>query len=118
MFLILLLGCNLLDKIGAKDCEEYCQTLIDKADACAQERYDEACASGDTAICNDDANAIGDWVSSVKPDWADQGADEMVDSCNSEIASSKTEAECLAETAAINNLTCDQILTTVEAVGG
>jgi hypothetical protein len=82
--LFLLAACD-LTKLGVYGCEEYCDQLIDKAVTCASEE----------GISFDDL--VGD-------------SQETIDGeCQVEVEQFD-EAECQAQTALINNATCDQIV--------
>ena len=101
--LAFLSGCALLDpeKAGIYGCDEYCVQLIDRAETCAEE-------SGLT---------LDEFVSSIEPDWADKGRDEIELSCDERLLEkAKTEAQCAAETGTFNNLPCDDILGVVGAL--
>lgn len=101
--LIFLMACSLLDpeKAGIYGCDEYCDQLIGKADECATE----------AGVTLDEfaAEAVGDWKG--------KGEQEIIDACNEKIAD-KSETECQAETGTFNNITCEQILSTMGGLGG
>lgn len=101
--LIFLMACDLLDpeKAGIYGCDEYCGQLVDKADECATE-------AGVT---------LDEFAAQANGDWKGKGKSEIIDACNEKIVD-KPESECQAETGTFNNLTCDQILSTMGALGG
>ncbi len=119
LFLTLALACD-LSKFGAYDCEAYCDQVIAKTETCTQAAIDAQCAElGDTACKAATESDLSTYASQSRSDWAGQGRRELVDSCNADIAESgKTEAQCLAETGTINNITCDDLLGLLETLGG
>ena len=115
--LTLALACD-LSKYGAYDCEAYCDQVLTKTEACTQDAIDAQCAElGDTACKAATESDLSEYASQSRSDWAGQSRRELVDSCNSDVAASgKTEAQCLAETATINNITCDDLLGLLESL--
>ena len=82
--LVLLAACD-LTKVGIYGCDEYCDQMIDKAIGCAAEQgvsFDEFAGDSQEAIQGD----------------CQVEADEL------------DEASCQAQTALINNATCDQLI--------
>ncbi len=117
LFLTLVLACD-LSKYGAYDCEAYCDQVLTKTETCTQESIDAQCAElGDAACKTATEGDLSEYASQGRSDWAGQSRRELVDSCNSDVAASgKSEAECLAETAAINNITCAELLGLLESL--
>jgi hypothetical protein len=116
---IALLGCD-LTKVGAYDCSEYCDQVIAKTQECGEQAAHDQCveAGGTEEECSatswEDVQA---YAGEAREDWADASKDDMIASCEQDIEESgKTDASCEAETATINNVTCDQILDTIETL--
>jgi hypothetical protein len=112
MLVLLLAACDLFnpESVGAYTCDAYCEQVVGKTDECAQQQFDAACA-GDSACGEYSESDLGAYAGQGRDDWADAGKDEMVASCNDDLASAgKTDTECQAETAVLNNLSCDDIL--------
>jgi hypothetical protein len=104
-------GCD-LTKIGAYTCDEYCDQVVGKAQTCAQDAIHDECVAAGESNCDEmTQDQIADYISQARDDWKGKGKQEMIDSCNDDItAAGKTDASCQAETATINNLSCDDIL--------
>ncbi len=107
-----LLGCAEIDKLfnpetyGAYTCDEYCEQVVDKTDECAAEE----CANNPDCgeYSEEDLSA---YAAEGRDDWEGASKQDMVDSCNDDLSSAdKSDTECQAETAVLNNLTCDEIL--------
>jgi predicted nucleotide-binding protein len=120
---LLLSGCAELDellnpeKIGAYTCDEYCEQVLDKTGECAQEQADAACAA-DPQACKDFSDEdLAAFAAQGNPDWEGKNRQQMVDDCNVDIAD-KDDAACQAETATLNNLSCDDILSLIGNLGG
>lgn len=112
MFFLLLAACDLFnpESVGAYTCDQYCEQVVSKTDECAQQQFDESCAQNPD--CGEYSESdLGAYAAQGRDDWADAGKDEMVASCNDDLASAgKTDTQCQAETAVLNNLSCDDIL--------
>ena len=119
MFLlpILLSGCD-FEKLGAYTCDEYCEQVLTKTEECAEIAATDACEDAGGTECGGLTDEqLGDYAATARSDWKDKSRVEMVASCNADIeAAEKTDAACQAETATINNLTCDQILGTLTTI--
>jgi hypothetical protein len=123
-----LLACNLgdLTKYGAYGCEDYCVQVLAKTEGCAQEQFDAQGLCADSAASDSglDCSALSDeqvaeYASQAQSSWAGQSREAMIGSCNEQLeASGKPEAQCMAETGAVNALTCDQILQLLGGLGG
>lgn len=114
MFFVLvsLLGCDLLnpEAIGAYTCDQYCDEVVAKTDECAQAAYEDACAA-DPDCAEYSESDMSDYAAQGRSDWAGASSDEMIASCEADLTSAgKTDTECQAETAILNNLTCDELL--------
>jgi hypothetical protein len=120
MLLLLLAACIDLTQFGAYSCDEYCEQILDKTEECALVAAEAECIeAGGTDCSSISEDELSSYVSGAREDWADASRNEMVNSCKEDIASSeKTDAACQAETATINNLTCDQILDTLGGLAG
>lgn len=112
MLLLLLVACVDLEKLGAYSCDEYCEQMLDKTSECAETAARQECeAAGGTDCDQFTEEQLAEYASVAREDWADKTRNEMVGSCQDDIAASgKTDAACQAETATVNNLTCDQVL--------
>lgn len=119
--LFLLLGCD-LEKLGAYDCSQYCDQVIAKTEECASEYATAQCeAEGVPAEqCDPDAwGEVQEYAGQAREDWEGADRDQMVASCQEDIEESgKADTTCQAETATINNLTCDQILDLLGELAG
>ncbi len=114
MLLLLLAACIDLEKLGAYSCDEYCEQVLDKTEECAEAAVQAECEAAGQADCEFTDAELAEYASTAREDWADASRNEMVGSCKEDIAASgKTDTQCQAETATINNLTCDQILDTL-----
>ncbi len=92
MLLSLLAGCD-LEAIGAVECDEWCPTLMDRAEGCAAEQgvsFDQ---------------------------FAGQGRGEVNAACEEE-AATRTDTQCQVETATVTNMSCDQIAEAVSELAG
>lgn len=92
-----LVACDLFnpEQVGAYTCDEYCDQVVGKTAECAEEQ----------------AKQVDEFAAEGREDWAGATEDAMVASCNDDLASAgKSDTECQAETALINNITCDEIL--------
>jgi hypothetical protein len=118
MLLVLLLAACDLEKFGAYTCDEYCEQMLDKTEECATAAARSECESAGGANCDQITDEqLATYASQAREDWADSSKNEMIASCKEDIAASqKADAECQAETATINNLTCDQILDTIQSL--
>jgi hypothetical protein len=108
LLFIALTACDLFnaESVGAYTCDEYCGEVIDKTDECAE----EACAADpDCASYTDEEMA--EYAAEGRDDWAGASRDEMLASCESDLASAgKSDTECQAETAVLNNISCTDLL--------
>jgi hypothetical protein len=97
------MACNLLnpEKAGIYGCDQYCDQLIGKAETCA----------------NEAGLSLDEFAADADPEWKGKGKQEIIDSCNEKIKD-KSEASCQAETGTFNNLSCDDILSTIGTLGG
>ena len=120
MLLLLLAACIDLTQFGAYSCDAYCEQVIDKTEACAEDWAREQCeAAGGTDCGALSDEELADYASQARDDWDGASRKEMVGSCQEDLAASeKTDASCQAETATLNNLTCDQILDTLGSLAG
>jgi hypothetical protein len=111
-FFALLAGCDQLEKVGAYTCDQYCDQVLAKTTECATAAAKEQCeAAGGTDCDTLSEDELSAYAAEGRDDWAGASKDEMIASCEDDIASAgKTDAECQAETATINNLSCDDIL--------
>ncbi len=112
MFFFLLAACDLFnpEQVGAYTCDQYCDQVVSKTDECAQQSFEDKCAA-DTACGEYSESDLGDYAAQGRDDWAGSTKTDMVASCNDDLAAAgKTDTECQAETALLNNLTCDDIL--------
>lgn len=112
MLLLLLAACD-LTKFGAYTCDEYCGQVMDKTEECATQAAEEECAqaAGDSVCGELTEEQLSEYASQGRDDWAGKTRKDMLESCNADLESSgKADSACQAETATINNLTCDQIL--------
>ncbi|MBM4367761.1 MAG: hypothetical protein FJ102_16230 [Deltaproteobacteria bacterium] len=107
-----LLGCAEIDKLfnpetyGAYTCDEYCEQVVSKTDECAEEECANNPECGEYS--EEDLSA---YAAEGRDDWEGASKQDMVDSCNDDLGSAdKSDSECQAETAVLNNLTCDEIL--------
>ena len=92
-----LLACDLLnpEQVGAYTCDEYCDQVVGKTVECAEEQ----------------AKEVDEFAAEGREDWAGATTDAMVASCNDDLAAAgKDDTECQAETALLNNVSCDDIL--------
>ncbi len=114
---VLLAGCD-LEKIGAYTCDEYCDQVLTKTEECAEAAATQTCEDAGGTDCGGlTEGQLGEYASTAREDWANSSRVEMIASCNADIAAAeKTDASCQAETATINNLTCDQILDTLTTI--
>lgn len=123
MLILLLAACVDLEKLGAYSCDEYCGQILDKTSECAEAAAKAECeAAGGTDCDQFTEEQLAEYASVAREDWADSTRAEMETSCQDDIAAAgKTDAACQAETATVNNLTCDQVLdalgTLAEAAG-
>ncbi len=88
--LVLMMNGCILEAIGAYTCDAYCSGISDKVENCAEDEglTFEDFAGGDKAT--------------------------VLDKCQDEIdGRGLSDLQCQAETATINNLSCDQIVDTV-----
>ncbi|MDP2309038.1 MAG: hypothetical protein Q8P18_23645 [Pseudomonadota bacterium] len=114
---LVLAGCD-LTKLGAYSCDEYCDQVLSKTSECAEQAAQDECeAAGGTDCDAFSEEQLAEYASTAREDWAESSRAEMVASCQSDITEAgKTDTACQAETATINNLTCDQILDTLSAI--
>ena len=115
--LMLLLGCAEIESLfnpetyGAYTCDEYCDQVLDKTDACAEEQYDAECAQAPEACEEYSEEEMAAYAAEGRSDWEGASRDDMLASCNDDLAAAgKTDSECQSETAVLNNLSCDDIL--------
>jgi hypothetical protein len=120
-----LCGCEALDelfnpeKIGAYTCDEYCAQVLDKTEECAQAQADAECQQNADACHNFSDEDLATYASQGNPDWQGKGKEDMIDSCNTDLEEAgKSDTECQAETATLNNLSCDDILGLIGDLGG
>ena len=118
MLLLLLAACIDLEQFGAYSCDEYCEQVLDKTEECAEQVLQSECESAGGTDCETlTEEELAEYASRGREDWADATRTDMVKSCKEDIAGSgKTDAACQAETATINNLSCDQILDTISTL--
>lgn len=121
LILASLLGCD-LSAVGVYKCDEYCDQVIAKTEVCGREQAASDCeaAGGTPAECSATSwEDVQGFAGGAREDWGSATKEDMVASCEDDIASSgKTDSACQAETGAINNLTCDQILDTIGSLAG
>jgi hypothetical protein len=106
--LLLTVACDLLnpEAVGAYTCDEYCGEVVAKTDECAQ----AACEADPDCAAYSEAE-MAEYAAQGRDDWAGASSDDMLASCESDLASAgKTDTQCQAETAVLNNLTCDELL--------
>ncbi|MDP2316078.1 MAG: hypothetical protein Q8P41_24490 [Pseudomonadota bacterium] len=117
LFSMLLAGCD-LEKLGAYSCDEYCDQVLSKTSECAEVAAQQECVDAGGTDCSGlTEEQLAEYASTAREDWADSTRAEMVASCQADIEEAeKTDTACQAETATINNLTCDQILDTLSAI--
>lgn len=114
MFLLVLqlVACDLFDpeNLGIYTCDEYCNQVLDKTDECA-----EAECSANAAECGDYSEEdLSAYAAEGREDWEGASKKDMVASCNDDLdAAGKTDSECQAETAVVNNLSCDDVLSLI-----
>lgn len=120
MLLLLLAACIDLESLGAYSCDEYCEQVLDKTEECGEAVAQAECeAAGGTDCSEFTEEQLAEYASQAREDWSGASRNDMVKSCKEDIAASeKTDASCQAETATINNLTCDQILDTIGSLAG
>lgn len=107
-----LLACDLLnpENVGAYTCDQYCEEVVAKTDECAQAAFESECAA-DPDCGEYSESELAEYAAEGRSDWAGAGQDEMIASCEADLAAAgKPDAECQAETAILNNLACDDIL--------
>jgi hypothetical protein len=114
---LLLAGCD-LEKLGAYTCDEYCDQVLSKTSDCAEEAAQQECLDAGGTDCDVfTEEQLAEYASTAREDWAESTRAEMVASCQADIEKAeKQDSACQAETATINNLTCDQILDTLSAI--
>lgn len=122
MLLALLLACD-LSRFGAYTCDAYCGQVLDRTQTCATEMALAECEAADVPEGYDceeySEERLAEFASRGRPDWAGQSRREMLESCEADvIASDKTDAACQAETATLNNIECDDLLTLLGDLGG
>jgi hypothetical protein len=122
MLLALLFACD-LSRFGAYTCDAYCDQVLDRTQTCAAEMALAECEAADVPADYDceeySEERLAEFASQGRPDWAGQSRTEMLDSCRADIlASGKTDAACQAETATINNVACEDLLTLLGDLGG
>ncbi len=113
MFLLfaLLAGCIDLESVGAYSCDEYCEQVLAKTETCAEESATAACEASGSACGELTEEQLAAYAAEGRDDWAGASRAAMIDSCNADIEEvGKQDAACQAETATINNLSCEQIL--------
>lgn len=119
MFLIslLLTGCD-LEQFGAFSCEQYCDQVLAKTTSCAEQAAKDECEAAGGSDCDVfTEEQLAEYASRGREDWAESSRDEMVASCQDDIAEAgKKDSACQAETATINNLTCDQMLDVLSTI--
>ncbi len=110
-FLLALTACDLLaEAVGAYTCDEYCNEVVAKTDECAQVAYEADCESNPGCAAYSDEE-LAAYAAEGREDWAGASKTDMLASCEADLSSAgKADTECQAETALINNLTCDEIL--------
>lgn len=121
MLILSFLACELIDpaKYGAYSCADYCGQVVDKADSCAEQKYEDECAQLDSGCPEYSEEELQAYAKEGNADWGTKSKSEMLSSCQDDLDSSgKSEAECNAETATINNLSCDEILNVIGGLGG
>lgn len=122
IFFLSFLACDLLnpENLGIYTCDDYCDQVVTKTEECAVAQCEadpESCGGGE--FTEEDLAA---YAASGREDWEGKSKRDMVGSCNDDLeAAAKSDTECQAETALINNLTCDEMLTLlgdIEEQGG
>ncbi len=124
MLLVLsLLACD-LTQFGAYTCDDYCEQVLLRTETCTQAALDSKCEElGGTpeeiAACKQMTEGdVSEYAAQGQEDWAGQTRAQMVESCNADIAEAeKSDASCQAETATINNITCDDLIGLISALG-
>jgi hypothetical protein len=115
MVFLLVPACQLFDPAtyGAVTCDEYCGEVLDRVEVCAQEQAETDClaAGGTQAECSQNISdqEMSAYASEGNASWDGKSRAQMVASCKDSV-SVKSEAQCAAETATINNLSCDDLL--------
>lgn len=107
-----LAACDLLnpENVGAYTCDQYCEEVVAKTNECAQAAFESQCAA-DPDCGEYSEEDLAAYAAEGREDWAGAGESDMVASCESDLAAGgKTDTECQAETAILNNLACDDIL--------
>jgi hypothetical protein len=115
MLLVLLAACN-LSRFGAYTCDEYCDQVLNRTETCAEEAALAECEAADVPDdfdCEEySEDQLAQYASRGRPDWAGQTRVEMLESCEADIQTSgKSDASCQAETATLNNIACEDLLT-------
>lgn len=123
MLFLALLSCQLVnpEAVGAYDCSAYCDQVVSKTETCSAEYYQDVCDDSgmDSACAMADDEQLAEYASQGNSDWKGKSRADMVGSCNADLAADpKTELECQASTATLNNMSCDQILALIGDIGG
>lgn len=112
IWLLALFACD-LSKYGAYTCDEYCGQVIGKTEECAEAaalaECEDAGIDSDCSVFTEEELAA--YAAQGREDWAGASKEEMLASCQGDLASAgKTDAECQAETATLNNIECTDLL--------
>jgi hypothetical protein len=123
MLLLSFLACDLFnpEAVGAFDCSAYCDQVVSKTETCSAEYYQDLCDDSgmDSACAMASDEQLSEYAAQGNEDWEGKSRDEMVGACNSDLAENpKTEIECQSQTAALNNTSCQQILSLIGQMGG
>lgn len=113
MLLILSLFACDLTKVGAYDCDAYCGEVLGKTEECATVAAEQECEDqGVESACGELTDEqLSSYAAQGREDWEGAARDDMLASCKEDIAAAgKTDAQCQAETATLNNITCDDLL--------
>ncbi len=122
MTLLLLLACD-LSRFGAYSCDEYCGQVLDRTQECAAEAALAECEAADVPDdfdCEEYSDEqLANYASRGNPEWAGQTRIEMLEDCEADVErSGKSDASCQAETATLNNLECDDLLSLLGQLSG
>ncbi len=94
------------ESVGAYTCDEYCGEVVSKTDECAE----VACSENPDCASYNEAE-MADYAAQGRDDWAGASRSDMLASCEADLsAAGKSDTECQAETALLNNLSCDDLL--------
>jgi len=118
LIVLSLLACD-LSRFGAYSCSDYCEQVMQRTEVCTQEKIDQECAElGEEACSQASESDVSTYASQGREDWAGQSRDQMLASCQGDVETSgKSEASCQAETATINNISCQDLLGLIGALG-